>query len=273
MQQATHGPFPSSPRAPEASPEVAAVTPPDEAADESLLWRQWRLEGNEYARQRLLALHLPYAKVVAASYYARRFNDEIEFGDYLQLASLGLVEALGRFDPARGFQFRTFAARRMHGAILDGIERATEKQQQIAARKRLVQERRSAIREGLERGGTGQAPREDRLLQYVAEAGLAFALAWILDGTGMMDTGDGRSDTPFYRPVELRQLRQRVVDSVGALPAQEKDVIHRHYFQQMPFEQIATRLSLSRGRISQIHHRALARLKDALAGPACDVSC
>ena len=88
---------------------------------ERALWQRWRGDRDEQARQRLLDLHLPYARVVAASYYAKRFHDEIEFGDYLQLASLGLVEALGRFDPGFGVQFRTFAARRMHGAILDSL--------------------------------------------------------------------------------------------------------------------------------------------------------
>src|SRR6266571_2881847 len=88
------------------------------AADlaEAGLWELWREHADDGARQRLLDLHLPYARIVAASYYAKRFHDEIEFGDYLQLASLGLIEALSRFNPGVGVRFRTFAARRMHGA-------------------------------------------------------------------------------------------------------------------------------------------------------------
>ena len=101
---------------------------------ESALWKRLRDGADTGARDALLAMHMPYAKVVAASYYSRRFHDEIEFGDYLQYASVGLLEAMDRYDPARGVQFRTFAARRMHGAILNGLERLTEKQQQIAAR-------------------------------------------------------------------------------------------------------------------------------------------
>ncbi|HEY0824821.1 MAG TPA: sigma factor, partial [Ramlibacter sp.] len=74
--------------------------------DEAALWKRLRDGGDLGARQDLLALHMHYAKVVAASYYSRRFHDEIEFGDYLQYASLGLLEALDRYDPARGVQFR-----------------------------------------------------------------------------------------------------------------------------------------------------------------------
>lgn len=231
---------------------------------EAALWALWRGQSDEAARESLLDLHLPYARIVAASYYSKRFHDEIEFGDYLQLASLGLIEALQRFDPAHGVQFRTFAARRMHGAILDGLEQLTEKQQQIAARQRLETQRRTAIKESAAAEITGKAATADHVLKMVAEAGLAFALAWILDGTGMIDGGEKTETLPFYRNVELRQLRQRIVDIVNALPAQERKVIQGHYFQQMPFEEIARALQLTRGRVSQIHRKALARLKDTL---------
>jgi RNA polymerase sigma factor FliA len=236
------------------------------------LWQSWRKQGDEEARQKLLSLHLPYARVVAAAYYGKRLNDEIEFADYLQLASLGLIEAVGRFDPEYGVQFRTFAARRMHGSILDGIERLTEKQQQIAARQRLEAQRRAAIKEGAAaaQGESGSRSGE-QVLQYVAEVGLAFALAWILDGTGMFDAGEKSETLPFYRSVELDQLRKRIVELVHALPAQERKVIQGHYFQERPFEEIADDMRLTRGRISQVHRKALARLHETLrAQQDCD---
>jgi RNA polymerase sigma factor for flagellar operon FliA len=238
------------------------------------LWQSWRKDRDEEARQKLLGMHLPYARVVAASLYAKRLHDEIEFGDYLQLASLGLIEAFGRFDPDYGVQFRTFAARRMHGSILDGIERLTEKQQQIAARQRLQAQRRAAIKEGAATSDGGSAPRTgEQVLQYVADVGLAFALAWILDGTGMLDAGEKSETLPFYRSVELDQLRRRIVELVNALPAQERKVIQAHYFQEQPFEEIADDLRLTRGRISQVHRKALGRLQYALrAQQDCDTS-
>jgi RNA polymerase sigma factor for flagellar operon FliA len=234
-----------------------------EAVTEVSLWALWRNHADSSARERLLALHMPYARVVAASYYAKRFHDEIEFSDYLQLASLGLIEAFDRFDPAVGVQFRTFAARRMHGALLDGVERFTEKQQQIAARQRLEKQRLAAIKEAA-MGDSAAAGNVPQVLQYVAEAGLAFALAWILDGTGMLQDGEKTEIAPFYGGTELRQLRQRIADLVNALPAQERCVMQRHYFQQMTFQDVADMLGLSRGRVSQIHRKALERLKEQI---------
>lgn len=240
-----------------------------ELADEAALWRRLRECGDAAARDRLLQRHMGYARVVAGAYYARRFHDEIEYADYLQYASIGLLEALERFDPARGVQFRTFAARRMHGAILNGLERFTEKQQQIAARQRLRAQRMEDVNAlAVERsGGSASAPPQDaqQLLAFVSEAGIGLALCWLLEGSGMVDDGAATVSQPFYRSAELRQLRERLVLAIDGLPPQERTVIRDHYLQEVPFEEIAAGLQVTRGRISQVHRSALLRLREALA--------
>lgn len=227
---------------------------------EAALWQRLRESGDGAARAQLLALHLPYAKVVAAYYYSRRFHDEIEFGDYFQYASVGMLEAVDRYDPERGVQFRTFAARRMHGAILNGLERLTEKQQQIAARQRLRSERVQDLKgmAGVEAGGAPQ--QAEQLLRFVSEVGIGLALCWMLEGTAMVENADGYSQ-PFYRTVALRQLTERLAHAIEQLPLQEKAVVRGHYLQEQPFDQIAEAMHLTKGRISQIHKQALLRLR------------
>ena len=246
---------------------AAAVVPVRHApAEEVTLWRQLRSDCDAGARDKLLALHLPYARIVAATYFARRFNDEIEFGDYLQYASIGLLEALERFDPDRGAQFRTFAARRMHGAILNGIERFTEKQQQISARQRLRAERLEAAKQQAQQatGGTAGRLGGEKLCAYVAEVGIGLALAWLLEGTAMVDCAERAEALPFYRNAEIRQLRERLVQAVDALPPQERTVVRHHYLQEVAFDQIALGLGVTKGRVSQIHRQALLRLRGVL---------
>lgn len=230
--------------------------------DEGTLWLRLR-GGEEGARENLLALHMPYARTVASVYYARRFNDEVEFGDYLQYASVGLLEALDRFDPGRGVQFRTFAARRMHGAILSGLERLTEKQQQIAARQRMRRERLQDVKAAaLDGAGTNAATHQpEQLLRFVSEVGIGLALCWMLEGTAMVEAADTGVTVPFYRSAALKELRARLMNAIEALPAQEQAVVRHHYVQDLPFEEIAAMLQLTRGRISQIHRQALLRLR------------
>ncbi|MBC7603850.1 MAG: sigma-70 family RNA polymerase sigma factor [Ramlibacter sp.] len=236
---------------------------------ESGLWRRLREDGDVSAREALLELHLPYAKIVAATYYGKRIHDEVEFADYLQMASLGLIEALDRFDPAFGVMFKTFAARRMHGTIIDGLQCANEKHQQIAAAQQLQAQRSASIRGAHSEKGSGTSPRRrtpEQALQFVAEVGIGFALAWLLDGTGMIQDQEREQAEvmPFYRSVELRQLRDRIVELVRGLPPNESKVIQFHYFQEVSFEDLSEAMNLSRGRISQIHRQGLIRLKESL---------
>jgi RNA polymerase sigma factor for flagellar operon FliA len=234
-----------------------------ETGEEAALWQEWRASGDAALRERLLLLHLPFARTIAAMAYARRFHDEIEFGDYLQLATVGMLESLDRFDPARGVLFRTFAARRMQGAILNGLERLTEKQQQIAARQRVRNERLQDVKAmALQQAAGGAAPQgAQQLMKFVAEAGIGLALCWMLEGSGMLQEPERSETLPFYRSVAIRQLRERLLQAVESLPPQERTVIRNHYLQQLPFEEIAGMLQLTKGRISQIHKQALLRLR------------
>lgn len=252
--------------------------PPEEAG----LWQALRERGDAQARERLLALHLPYARVVAASYYARRTHNEVEFEEYLQLASLGMVESVDRFDPTRGVQFRTFAARRMHGSILNGLERLTEKNQQISVRRRVQQERVEAAKAAAgERKTSGTAAeKQDDLFRYLAEVGVGLALGVLLEGTGMVDDESfgnaavGASpEVSYFRQSELQRLQKMVREQLQRLTEQEQTVIRYHYLQEFPFEQIAKHMNLSKGRISQIHRSAVTRLKEMFTQiGACDLS-
>lgn len=117
-----------------------------EQAAEVGLWRRYRETGAQAERDALIYHYLPHAQVVAATYYGRRTHDVIEFEEYLQFARVGLVESVDRYTDDRGAQFKTFASRRMHGAILNGLECLTEKQQQIALRMRLRKERLNEVK-------------------------------------------------------------------------------------------------------------------------------
>ncbi|WP_211473822.1 sigma-70 family RNA polymerase sigma factor [Collimonas humicola] len=235
-------------------------------SEESLLWKRWREDADSAARDSLACHYLSYARTVAASYYAKRFHDEIEFAEYLQLASVGMMEALDRYDPNLGVQFKTYAARRMHGAILNGLEHLTDKQQQIAVRQRALHERLEAVK-GLDRDETSQPDKTStELFRELAQIGVGLALTWLLADSGMIggSAETAGESTPVYRGLELRQLQQRVRRLVQDLPAQEQLVINRHYLQGMQFEEIAGMLALSKGRIAQIHRKALRSLRETL---------
>ena len=256
-------------------PLPAGFVADEQKAAEDALWRRWREARDLVAREALITLHLPYARTVAATYYGRRQHNEIEFGDYLQYARIGLLEALDRFDPALGAQFRTFAARRMHGAILDGIERLSEKQQQIAVRQRLRNERLALVKEAAAPAQAKRLAEGNELFRYLAEVGVGLALCRLLEGTGMIDHAEASPPTAdrHYQAVELAQLRRKIVELVDRLTPQQRTVVRYHYLQDHSFEEIASLMGVTRGRVSQVHRQALEALRLELQKTSnCDVA-
>ncbi len=239
-----------------------------EADDEARLWQRWREREDADARAALVDKHVPYARVVAAAYYRRRFHDEIPFDDYLQSARLALLECVDRYDPAFGTSFRTYAARRMHGAILDSVDSYSEKQRQIAATRSLRKERIESL-------CVSDDPGSDDLFRRLADVSVGLALSIMLDGTAMVASDFApcpQADSPYQR-CELEQLRRQVHDLVDALPDNERRVVTHHYLQSIPFDAIAQSMNLTKGRISQIHKAALHRLRQLVARrEACDVA-
>lgn len=255
------------------------------------LWVRWRKDRDEAAREQLISHYLPYARMVAATVYGRRTHNDIEFDDYLQLARVGLLEAVDRFEPGQGAQFKTFAAKRVQGAVLNGLTRLTEKNQQISVGMRLRQERLEAVKEAAAEeasqessGGGASVPNSsrsaDKLFKYLAEVGIGLALGVMLEDTGMVDAeafdGDGHTPSPevsYFRKTEILQLRAVLRDLVGQLSEQQRSVIRHHYLQEIPFDEIAAAMGVTRGRVSQLHRQGLLRLRELLGKDArCDVS-
>ncbi|WP_354534763.1 sigma-70 family RNA polymerase sigma factor [Ralstonia sp. 1138] len=237
-------------------------------ANEAVLWEQLRSHGNVTARDALVERYLPYAKAQAASLYAKRTHDAFEFAEYLQFAVVGLMEALERFDPAHGAQFKTFATPRIVGAVLSGLERLSDQQQQIGLRRRLAAERAASLASEPPSDGTAE-----KLLRELGEIGVGIALGILLEGTGMMASDDEALPDNAYSKIELRQLCRQIWNLAQQLTPREQDVIRLHYQQQMPFEDVAAQLGLTKGRVSQLHKQGLQRLRALVTRQGrCDIA-
>jgi len=271
--------------------ENTADALPDVGDPTAVLWVRWREGQDETAREQLICHYLPYARMVAATVYSRRTHNDVEFADYLQLARVGLLEAVDRFEPGQGAQFKTFAAKRVQGAVFYGLTPPTEKNQQISVSVRLRQDRLGAVKEAAadetagedQAGGapaSASARSTDKLFKYLAEVGIGLALGVMLEDTGMVDAEafDGNGQVPsaevsYFRKTEIVQLRTVLRDLVSQLSEQQRLVIRHHYLQEIPFDEIAALMGVTRGRVSQLHRQGLTRLRELLGKDArCDVS-
>lgn len=243
--------------------------PPLEPEAESQLWRRFRLHGDMAARDMLIKGYLHFARIMAGKSYAERYRDGVTFGEYFQLASVGLIEAVDRYKPDDGrASFKTYAAYRIKGAILNGLGELTEVRAQIDARGRAHRDRLASLaaRGGEEADPQDEGQAEGDTFERLSKMALGLALGFMLDDVRIYQSEEGRVEDNCYTDTEMRQLRARLKDLIRLLPERERQLIERHYFEAQQFDEIAQTLALSKGRVSQLHKRALGLLQDALAG-------
>jgi RNA polymerase sigma factor for flagellar operon FliA len=227
------------------------VMPEDELAD---CWKVLRATGDMQARNRLIEHYQGFSQAIAASVYRLRRDDSVEFADYRQYAMLGLMQAIDRFDPQRERPFRSFAARRVRGAIFDGLGKESE----FLAQRAFHAERRSERLRSLRQAG--QATDQ---LERLADLTVCLALSTLLDEEDEELVDESVTGNP-YAKAEQSQLARRIWAAAADLPERERAIIMQHYGDGMAFQDIALQLGVSKGRVSQLHGQALGRLRVAL---------
>lgn len=217
------------------------------------LWDRWWAHREPAARDDLVDVYAAFTRMLAAKCYARRITEGLEFADYLQYGIVGLLEAIDRYDPRAGAKFETFAGYRIQGAILNGVEDLSEVQKQVSVRTQIVRTRNASL--------AGREANESAL-EVLARTAIGLAIGFALEDVGMYRADDEGAAMPdnAYSRLELLQLKRQLAEAVSSLPRQERLVIERHYFQQVSFTEIAASLGLTKGRVSQLHQKALVLL-------------
>jgi RNA polymerase sigma factor for flagellar operon FliA len=225
--------------------------------DVASLWQALRELGDSSAREQLIIRYADFARMIAAKLYRTRRDDSIPFKDYLQYAHVGLIEALDRFDARLGDSFETYSSHRIRGSILNGLSRHTELRAQRRYWRAVIAERRQSVQQS-------QRQMSETTLEDFARLAMSLTIGLILDEMAVPERADDSVEANPYAVVELSQMRERVRASVEQLPERERDILRRHYYEQREFQQIAADLGVTKGRVSQLHARALQRVRDAL---------
>ena len=227
------------------------------------LWAEFSRTGSSKAREALVTRYIGLARVTAARIYQRRIDNSVAFADYLQYARVGLVEAIDSFDPDRSVPFEAFSSFRIKGAILNGIANESELAAQRAFWARRARDRLESLRYHEVQGDRRAS------LEELVNLTVGLALTHMLDGERDEIVDESLAANP-YAVTELAQLRRAVRSLLPSLPDRERQVIQRHYEEHVEFQQIAAEWGLTKGRISQLHAQALARLRQMLSRSKVD---
>jgi RNA polymerase sigma factor for flagellar operon FliA len=240
-------------------------------SDESVraLWGRFTEARELLLRERLIERYLPLARSAAARFYRLRSDDSVPFEDYLQYARIGLVEAIDDYDPGREASFETYSSYRIRGAVLNGLGRESEVAAQRSFWRTRTQERAESPVPGAPVPLTEDAETfadEDAVEELAPPAPNPLALGFLLEHDGD-DLADEAVQANPHAAVEQVELLNLIGIALEKLPARERELIRRHYFEQCEFRVIANELAVSPGRVSQLHAQALLRIRELLHAP------
>lgn len=228
------------------------------------LWQSFAATRAAHLRDQLIEQYLPFARSIAARAYALRCDESCSFDDYLQYARLGLIESVDRFDPARETSFEGFSSYRIRGAILNGLGKESELAAQRSYWRTRLRERSASLQQDLV-----DHPERASLEDFV-KLTVELALGLVLESADDEPADESVAANP-YAAAELRELRTVVRALVERLPERERAILRGHYYEQREFQALAAEFGVSKGRISQLHAQALARIRSLLEErPAVD---
>jgi RNA polymerase sigma factor for flagellar operon FliA len=198
----------------------------------------------------------------------------IDLGDLVQDGVIGLIDAAHRFDEGRGIKFETFAERRVRGAMIDALRRDAWPRGVRRVRRELEAAREQLRRElGAEptladlakRVGSDVERLERTILRITTiESTSPMANLEAVDSSTLPAVMVPSEPLSPHRLFEQGEMRDRVRKALERLPAREQRIIRLYYFDEATMKQIGTAIGVNESRVSQLHARAITRLRQAL---------
>jgi RNA polymerase sigma factor for flagellar operon FliA len=225
------------------------------------------------SQNRRIVAGLPFVEALARRMAASMPNS-IDVGDLVQDGVLGLIDAANRFDESRNIKFETFAERRVRGAMIDAL-RKDAWPRGVRRQRRELDAAREALRREL-----GHEPSMAELAARVGsdEKRLSRTIVRIntIEATSPLATGEHFDESSLPTALvpsepespdhayERLETRERVRTAIQSLPWREQKVIGLYYYGEITMKQIGAEIGVNESRVSQLHARAIRRLREAL---------
>jgi RNA polymerase sigma factor for flagellar operon FliA len=253
---------------------VSATVPPQVDEALAIVWHGFKSTGDVDARERLILHYAPLVKYVATR-VATGLPASVEQADLVSYGMFGLIDALEKFEPARGNKFETYAIPRIKGAIIDELRamdwvprsvrfKAREIEKAVADLESMLK-RAPAEKEVAERLGVSVSELHDVITQisFVSVLALDELLSVGSDRgeqVSLLDTLADKGTDPTSG-VEGQETRALLAGAINSLSEREKIVVTLYYFEGLTLAEIGEILGVTESRVCQIHTKAVGQLR------------
>ena len=252
--------------------------------DTQALWLEFRRTKDKALRDRLILTYAPLVKYVAGR-LGSGLPAHVDEGDLVSYGLLGLIGAIERYEPDRDVKFETYAIARIKGAIIDELRALDWVPRSVRSRAREIERAIAELEAKLgtapsdeqiaEKIGITIKELEDSLTDISRSSIAALDGLWSVSGEGdQVSLLDTIEDTTGPRPADVldeTEMREALAEAIARLPEREKLVVTLYYYEELTLREIGEVLGVTESRVSQLHTKAILRLKARLAGAAARV--
>jgi len=241
------------------------------------LWVAYTDSPTREVRDQLIVQYSPLVKYVA-SRVAAGLPQNVEQADLVSYGIFGLIDAIDKFDPGRGYKFETYAISRIKGAMLDELRSMDWVPRSVRGKAKRIEQANAKLEAKLGRAATDEelasaldisTDELETMLTKISFVGVV-ALDEMLSGGERGDSmtlGDTIPDKSAG-PVgsfEIEEMRQLLAESINGMSEREKVVLTLYYYEGLTLAEIGQVLGVTESRVCQIHTKSVLRLRSRLA--------
>lgn len=244
----------------------------------SALWSAYKGRGEIPAREKLILHYAPLVKYVAGR-VAIGLPPSVELDDLVSYGVFGLMDALDKYEPTRGVKFETYALARIRGAMIDGLRSVDWVPRSVRQKAREFEAASQKLETSLGRAATDRelaaamGLSDDEYTQMLSEVACTTLNSlddlWHndADGDDPVRVADSVKDTQAEDPLErleFTELKRALAGAIDQLAERERLVLALYYYEGLTLKEIGKVLEVTEARISQIHSKAILRLRGKL---------
>ena len=231
-------------------------------------WQAYRNQRCVDNRNKLIEDYLPLVKIVAGR-LGMHFPNYIDREDFINNGIFGLVQAIERYDAEKGVKFETFATLRIRGAMLDAIRAQDWLPVSVRQKARQIQTVVQKLEDQLGRAASdeeiaGSMGIEVAELQQLLGQVQAATLVPLEEFSRTEEVEGDMGSVASFAAIEAEEVRKTLGDAIDLLPEKERLVVSLYYYEELTLKEISLLMNLSEARISQLHTKAILRLRGGL---------
>lgn len=236
------------------------------------LWIKYTETKDKEIKKQLIEHYVNLVKIVAGRMY-NFYGSKIEYDDLLGYGILGLIDSIDKFDISKNIKFETYAQIRIKGAIIDNIRKLDWIPRSLRKKSKDVQNAIFSLENKLGRSPTNhELARELEISLSELEILLSDISTFNVSSLEevLITKGDYSSELQQDKSMpeeiyEEKEIKELLASSIDSLSKNEKIVISLYYYEELTYKEIGHVMELSESRISQIHSKAILKIKNFLA--------